>query len=246
MDKIASFLDRALRFIQVKIFPVLIKALLRFILWTNKVEVVGLEQFYAKVKQHPSIIILWHNRVVLGPNFFGEYCAPTSNYTAYVSHSRDGEWLALATESFKNGYTIRVPKRNKHESLRTFIKTLKNSILLITPDGPRGPKYKIKSGVVFAASVAKAQIFPFSWSASKSWQLKSWDKLKIPKPFGRIVIGFGDPFFLHTEKNMSLEEKTLKAEKMLNAFRQFLNDKIAYPHLNPESTSSESQAEMVS
>jgi lysophospholipid acyltransferase (LPLAT)-like uncharacterized protein len=246
MDKIASFLDRVVRFIQVKILPGLITMLLRFVLWTNKIEVIGLEQFYEKVKQHPSIIILWHNRVVLGPNFFGDFCAPTSNYTAYVSHSRDGEWLALAIESFKNGFTIRVPKRNKHESLRAFIKTLKTSILLITPDGPKGPKYKIKPGVIFAASTAKAQLFPFSWSASKYWQLKSWDKLKVPKPFGRIVIGLGEPFFLHTEENMTLEQKTLKAENTLNAFRQFLNDKIAYPNSEPQSKASDPKAEMAS
>lgn len=229
MDKIASFLDRCLRFLQIKILPKTIWTILKLILWTNKVEIVGLERFNQKIKEHPSIIALWHNRVVLGPNFFGKYCSSSTNFTAYVSRSRDGEWLAQMTESFKNGYTIRVPKRNKHESLRTFIKTLKKSILLITPDGPRGPKYKIKPGVALAASTAKAQLFPFSWSASKTWQLKSWDKFKIPKPFGRIVIGFGEPFFLHSDKKTSLEEKTLLAEKKLNDFRQELNDKIAYP-----------------
>ncbi len=238
MDKIACFLDRCVRFLQVKVFPFLVRFFVRVILWTNKVELVGVEHYYEKVKKHPSIIILWHNRIVLCPNFFGEYLDRSSNYTAYVSQSRDGEWLALATESYPNGYTIRVPKKHKYESLRQFIKTLKQSVVLITPDGPRGPKYQMKPGVIFAANAAKAQLFPFSWSATKTWQLKSWDKLKIPKPFGKIYIGFGEPFFLHQQKS-SLEEKQKFAEEKLNTFREELNQRVLF--VQKEASASKTQ-----
>lgn len=218
--------SKALKWIQKVFFPPMVKAILRVILWTNKIELVGMERFYEAVKKHPSIIMLWHNRVVLGPNFFGEYMDRTSNYTAYVSQSRDGEWLALATESYPNGYTIRVPKLDKYKSLREFIKTLEKSIVLITPDGPLGPKYKMKSGVIVAANISKAQIFPFSWSATKCWKLKSWDQMLIPKPFGKIVIGYGEPFFVSSLKEASLEEKTLFAEDKLKAFKKVLDQKL--------------------
>lgn len=226
LDKLFAFLDGCIRFFQVKVFPRIVKVSMRLILWTCKIEIIGKERYMELAKKHPTIITLWHNRIVLCPNFFGEYMDRSLNYTAYVSNSRDGEWLALATESYPNGYTIRVPKRGKHESLRAFIKTLKRSVLLITPDGPRGPKYKMKSGVIFAASAARAQIFPFSWSASKTWQFKSWDGLKIPKPFSKIIIGYGEPFFLHENKHESLEAKTSKAEENLNALRLELNEKV--------------------
>lgn len=217
---------RLLRFFQVKIFPSIVKGFFRLILKTSQVELVGVERFYETVKKHPTIIMLWHNRVVLCPNFFGEYMERSSNYTAYVSQSRDGEWLALATESYPNGYTIRVPKFDKHKSLREFVKTLKKSIVLITPDGPTGPKYKIKPGVVLAASLAKAQIFPFSWSASRYWRLSSWDNMMIPKPFGKIVIGYGEPFFISSKDKSSIEEKTLFAEQKLTHFKENLNEKL--------------------
>lgn len=218
--------NKILKWIQKVFFPPIVKTVLRLILWTNKVELVGLERFYKTVKKHPTIIMLWHNRVVLGPNFFGEYMERSSNYTAYVSQSRDGEWLALATESYPNGYTIRVPKLDKYKSLREFIKTLKKSIVLITPDGPLGPKYKVKSGVIVAANISRAQIFPFSWSASKCWRLKSWDQMMIPKPFGKIVIGYGEPFFVSDLKDTSLEEKTLFAEEKLMTFNTNLDEKL--------------------
>ena len=214
--------NKLFRLLQKKIFPPLVKLAMRFILWTSKVEIIGLENFYKQVNKHPSIIMLWHNRIVLGPNFFGEYMEPTSNYTAYVSNSRDGEWLALATESYKNGYTIRVPKFDKHKSLREFIKTLKKSIVLITPDGPTGPAYKIKPGVIVAAQVSKAQIFPFSWSASKYWRLSTWDRLIIPKPFSKIVIGYGKPFFIDPSKELAASEKIKDAEERLSKFKEEL------------------------
>ncbi len=211
------------RFIQKKCFPPLIKGLFRFVLKTSKVQLWGIEQYYKNVRKHPAIIMLWHNRIVLCPNFFGEYMDRTLNYTAYVSKSRDGEWLALATESYPNGYTIRVPKFDKHQSLRQFVKTLKKSVLLITPDGPIGPIYKIKPGVIVAAQLAKAQIFPFSWSATKYWKLPTWDNMIIPKPFGKIVIGFGDPFLVEKSDEKSLEETTAYAEQKLTEFQDFLH-----------------------
>ncbi len=214
------------RLLQRKLFPPLVKIIMRFVLWTSKVEIIGLERFYEKVNEHPTIIMLWHNRIVLGPNFFGEYMEPTSNYTAYVSNSRDGEWLALATESYKNGFTIRVPKFDKHKSLREFIKTLKKSIVLITPDGPLGPAYQIKPGVIVAAQVSKAQIFPFSWSASKYWRFSSWDRMIIPKPFSKIVIGYGEPFFVSTDKSLPIASKVQRAEETLNNFKKELNERL--------------------
>lgn len=220
-----SLKKKLFRFLQLKLFPPVVKGVLRLILKTCRMELVGMEHFYETVKKSPSIIMLWHNRVILCPTFFGEYMEPSSNYTAFVSNSRDGEWLALATESYAHGFTIRVPKFDKHKSLREFVKTLKKSIVVVTPDGPTGPKYKIKPGTILAAKLTKAQIFPFSWTASKYWRLSTWDNMLIPKPFGRIAIGYGDPFFIPSGKT-STEEKTLFAEEKLNAFKKSLDEKI--------------------
>ncbi len=226
MDKLTTFLDYLLHSLQAKLYPIFFKGFIRLILWTNKVEFLGLEQYFEAIKKHPSIIVLWHNRVVLGPHVFENCLGTATNYTIYVSKSRDGELLSLLVDTIKHASAIRVPKRGKHESLRTLIKTLKKSILIVTPDGPKGPKYKVKPGVVLAAAAAKAQIFPLSWSASKTWELKSWDQFKIPKPFGRIVIGLGEPLFVHSKEKTELSEKALKVEEHLNAFKDALNARV--------------------
>ena len=83
--------------------------------------------------------------------------------------------------------------------------------MVITPDGPRGPKHVIKPGAVYVARKSKAFLLPFSWSSSRSWKLKTWDQMEIPKPFSKVVCVFGEPFTVKESK----EGKEKLAEAML-------------------------------
>lgn len=53
-------------------------------------------------------------------------------------------------------------------------------------DAPRGPIFTAKPGVIALACLSGRPIVPVAWSASRYWQLKSWDKMVIPKPFCKI------------------------------------------------------------
>ncbi|KIC73808.1 Uncharacterized protein DB41_IY00040 [Neochlamydia sp. TUME1] len=170
------------------------KAFLKLLLMTCRIQLEGLEEFCKHAKQGNCILMLWHNRLMLVATIFQSY-TPQFNYTAFISQSRDGEPLALFANSFKNGRTIRVKHNAKHEALKEMINRLKNSldIVLITPDGPRGPRYQVKPGLALAAKQTAATVFPFSWSASRLWQLKSWDKMMLPQPFSKICMTIGSP-----------------------------------------------------
>ena len=76
----------------------------------------------------------------------------------------------------------------------------------MTPDGPRGPLYKVKPGIAMAAKEAQATIIPLTWDADHFWELKTWDKLKLPKPFTCIRVVLGDP--IKVDQDPSLD--TLK------------------------------------
>ncbi|MFC1485153.1 lysophospholipid acyltransferase family protein [bacterium] len=60
-------------------------------------------------------------------------------------------------------------------------------------DGPRGPIYQAKPGVIFLAEKTNAVIVPVAVSAKKSWVLNNWDKYMLPKPFTKTVIKYGQP-----------------------------------------------------
>jgi lysophospholipid acyltransferase (LPLAT)-like uncharacterized protein len=67
------------------------------------------------------------------------------------------------------------------------VKKLKEGYdLCITPDGPRGPKYKLSPGAVLLSQHCRVPLMPLAFEFSSVWRLKSWDGFVIPKPFSRI------------------------------------------------------------
>jgi lysophospholipid acyltransferase (LPLAT)-like uncharacterized protein len=66
---------------------------------------------------------------------------------------------------------------------------------VITPDGPRGPRFKFKPGAILLALMSGRPMLPLAYAASRAWLVK-WDKFVIPVPFARIVIAVGAPQYV--------------------------------------------------
>jgi lysophospholipid acyltransferase (LPLAT)-like uncharacterized protein len=66
---------------------------------------------------------------------------------------------------------------------------------VITPDGPRGPRFKFKPGAILLAQMSGRPILPLAYAASRAWLIK-WDKFVIPVPFARIAIAIGAPRYV--------------------------------------------------
>lgn len=118
--------------------------------------------------------------------------------TALVSESRDGEAVTQLVKAI--GYdTIRGSStRGGRAALKAMIDRGRNgSDLAIMVDGPRGPIYEPKAGTLAIARSAGATIVPTLGTASAYWQLASWDRFQVPKPFSRCVIGYGEPLLYH-------------------------------------------------
>lgn len=189
------------------------KMLTKLVLSTCKWHVKGLETFTAFANKEKCILMLWHNRLAIASFILYRY-AKDFQYAALVSNSRDGELINALVRSYKTGKTIKVPHDSRHEALRTLIRHMKENqdVIIITPDGPRGPSYEVKPGIALAALSTDAYVFPLTWKADKYWELKTWDKLRFPKPFSRIDVEFLNPIHFN-KKDHSVEEisKTLQS-----------------------------------
>lgn len=188
---------------------------IRFCLWllmkTCKYRVSGGEHLRSSAKKGSSIIMLWHNKLpLIGPSILA--AAPELSYCAFISNSKDGDIAAEYTTSYSIGRTIRVPHDSREQALKTLISRLriKKDIAIITPDGPRGPRHEIKPGVAIAAKETNASIIPFSWTCDQVWELKTWDKMQIPKPFSTIQATFGEPVALDKESALENDLAFLK------------------------------------
>lgn len=174
---------------------------------TCRIEVKGLETFMKIASEDKCILMLWHNRLASIP-FILTHFTPTIQYAAVVSGSRDGDILSKIICSFKQGHTIRVPHLSRYEALRTIIGRLKEGkeVVVITPDGPRGPCYEVKPGIAVAALETQAHVIGLDWKADSYWELNTWDKFRIPKPFSKITVSFTPSIQFNEKPQPTLEE----------------------------------------
>jgi lysophospholipid acyltransferase (LPLAT)-like uncharacterized protein len=77
----------------------------------------------------------------------------------------------------------------------------------ITPDGPRGPRYQIRDGVIALAQLTGAPIVPVSNNTGWKWRLGSWDRFQIPLPFARCAIRYGEPMRVPREATEAERER---------------------------------------
>ncbi len=191
----------------------LANSIIWLILKTCRIEVTGAEHLQGG-DGGKFILMLWHNRLTITPQLL-HLVTPNRSYAAVVSNSRDGQILAEMINRYPQGSLIRVPHDLRHEALRKMVKTLKenDAVPVITPDGPRGPKYKAKGGIAVAAKIAKARIVPLSWQANREWIFKTWDEMSLPKPFSKIKLVIGNPMDINEK---SSEEAASMIEHELN------------------------------
>ena len=169
--------------------PVLGAGYLRLVGLTSRFEHRGRQPVDAVRAEGPVVWAFWHNRL-LGPvvPYRGQ------GIGVVISRSRDGELIAAAVQRF--GY---VPLRGS--SSRGGVAALKAALdhlgrghdVAFTPDGPRGPRYRVQPGVVVAARRSGAPIVPVGIGFSRRAVFRSWDRFQVPLPFGRIHYVYGRP-----------------------------------------------------
>ena len=168
--------------------------------------------FKACEEGKPVILAFWHGRMLLPIYHFRN-----RGISSLVSYHIDGE--AITRTVGKLGYIIRrgSPRLGGREGFFSMLRDLKNGkIVSVFPDGPTGPRHKLKDGVLQLARLSGALIFPISYSAEKHWIAGSWDRFMILKPHCRALILVGEPITVPRKLNDDeVEDYRLKIENAL-------------------------------
>jgi hypothetical protein len=137
----------------------------------------------------PVIYAVWHGRILLLPHLYGR-----RGCRVLASRSRDGEVVARWIARFGLVPVRGSSSRGGGEALRRLARALRaGGEVVVVPDGPTGPREVLKPGVIALAHLTGAPIVPMAVGASRDWRLRSWDEFRIPKPFARCVMRFGEP-----------------------------------------------------
>ena len=197
------------KFLLTVVAPYLIYSLVRLIFLTNK------KRFhYANIDKDETILIAcWHGDLLMQPlNYYS--LRKKGKVKVVVSQHKDGEIVRKVYEHFNVEGIQGSSSKGAVKALLYAIKEVRNGFdVAITPDGPRGPRHTVADGLIAIAQKTGTRIVTFNSKPTKYWQLKSWDRFVIPKPFGEIDFFISEPFSV---EGLEMDEaKALIHEKLM-------------------------------
>lgn len=203
-------LKKVFRTLSLLFFPFIGSLLIRFLYLTNK------KIFHAPqtLLEETFIMAFWHGELLMAPYAYRKY-RKNKEAKIVISEHFDGTLIAKTLSYFGFGAIRGSSTRGGAKALIESIKELKNGCDLgITPDGPKGPRHEVAEGVIIMAQKAKVKIVLVSMKPTKFWQLNSWDKFIIPKPFGTINYYITD--FIDISNMHVAECRTYIKERLLD------------------------------
>ncbi len=74
---------------------------------------------------------------------------------------------------------------------------------IINPDGPAGPKYVLKRGVVQMAAATARPVVTMRYKCNRYWSWPGWDSKRVPYPFSRIELHLETKIFQGSEDQLA-------------------------------------------
>jgi len=153
-------------------------------------------------EQH--VCVTWHGELFMSTQAYRKV-HKKHTASAIISSHFDGGLIAGTLGFLKISPLRGSSRKGAKQVLLQAFKSIKNGDeVLITPDGPKGPRHSMSDGATGIALKSKLPIFVMNFKAHNYWQLNSWDKFVIPKPFTKV------DFYMHS---LSLGEMTHEEAK---------------------------------
>ncbi|MEN3335796.1 MAG: hypothetical protein V7641_5161 [Blastocatellia bacterium] len=141
---------------------------------------------------HRAIFTFWHVCIFSATWFWRK-----RGIVVMSSTCRDAEYTARFIKLFGYGTARVSASLGSGRALSEMVDCLLNGLdVAFTIDGPRGPAYQAKPGAVTLARHTGQSILPFHIATTRYWELPSWDRLQIPRPFTRAAVFVGEPVYV--------------------------------------------------
>lgn len=163
-------------------------------------------QYFApqdKEKNKNNVLFgFWHQDEM---SLIGLMAGQGKNTAIMVSQSQDGEILSSAL-NFLSYQTIR--GSSSKGAIAVFMNSLraikKGHNLGVAVDGPRGPIYECKEGIIEMSKKANIPIVPLMAFPQKYYEFsKSWSRSRLPYPFTKVHILVGAKSYFQTSEEFN-------------------------------------------
>jgi lysophospholipid acyltransferase (LPLAT)-like uncharacterized protein len=201
--------SRAPGFVERHVVPALASALVRALRRTMRIRHLERHHLENLQSQRKNLILaFWHGRLLMMPYSYRE-----DRISILISQHRDGEMIARTMGWFGHDAIRGSSTRGGAAALKAVVKCLREGRdVAFTPDGPRGPRHRVQSGVIQAARLGGVPVVPVTFSAHPAKVFDSWDQFLLPRPFSRGVFLYGTP--LEVPRDAS-EEKVEASRRRL-------------------------------
>ncbi len=175
-------LKKILRKIGGVLIPPLAYVLMRIIWLTTSKKF----HFITPIGEEQHVCVCWHGELFMSPQAY-RHIHKKHKASAIISQHFDGSLIAGTLNLLGIRPLRGSSRKGAHQVLLQAFKSIKKGEeVLITPDGPKGPRHHMSDGAIGIALKSKLPVFVMNFTAENFWQVKSWDKFVIPKPFTKV------------------------------------------------------------
>jgi len=168
------------------------------------------------------IMAFWHGRILPATAFF-----KNRGIVVITSQNFDGEWIAGIIRRFGYGTARGSSSRGGARALVQLRRDLAAGRPAgFTLDGPRGPARVAQPGAVFLAGATGYPILPFHFEASRFWEMNSWDRTQVPKPFSRVALAIGAPLHVTGTAKDTIDAARIDLERALGVLEAAAKDAV--------------------
>jgi lysophospholipid acyltransferase (LPLAT)-like uncharacterized protein len=177
-------LKRVETWLKLSVLPPVGAAVIRGLGRSMRIRSQGHEQVDALYRQGRHIILaFWHAQQLMIPTGYRGTGAHV-----LISQHQDGEIIARIITRFGHEAVRGSSTRGGTFALRELIRLGRSGAdLVVTPDGPKGPRHVAKPGVIQLAKATGLPIVPVAFSCSKKNSLRvgtgSWSHIRGPEVF---------------------------------------------------------------
>lgn len=170
------------------------------------------------------LMCVWHDSAVMAA-FGGRH----KRTVALTSRHRDGTFVENVLRSVNVPAVRGSSGKNGASAALSLLRLAEEKDIVITPDGPRGPRRTMSRGIIYLASKTGNGIVPTAFAASKNWDIKgSWTSLTIPKPFSRLLLMAGDPIYVPADlDDAGLEHWRQSVQQKMDELQQIAASELA-------------------
>ena len=223
----------------------LVASYMTFVKYTTRWDIERSEQVTSIIEGKKGVIALvWHSRfMMLTSAWKKQYQMPY----VLISRSREGNIVAHASHFLGlktiRGSSKKMTKEDKQKvsskggakaSLDIVTALENNGCIVVTPDGPRGPRQRVSEGSLRLARLTGAPLMPCTFAVKHRKVFNSWDRLILPLPFGRGKIIWGTPVTIPPETTDSkLEDIRARIESEMNMFLSKADSAMGHEPISP-------------